>query len=619
MLNPSTRKYVIGVALFALLLIVATACAPAAPTAAPAATSAPVIQTSPPVIQTSPPVVQTVIVQGTPQTVVVTPTAAPVTGKLFFDFGAGDVPTADPALATDTSSSQVVYETTVGLAHLNEATGALEKGLASDWKQSSDGLTWTFTIDKSLGVKWVKYNTQSGKVEVVKDDKGNDRLVTAHDFEYGVKRLLDPRTASDYASVVAAFIKGADKFNGADPKKTADADMTKLRDALGIKATDDWTLQVTTVEPTGFFPEIMALAVTSAEPQWLIEDKGDRWTEAGFFQGYGPFLIKEWVHEDHLTLIANPLWPGIASVPKSKINEVTGYMLDTGPSLANYETGKQDFSQVPLSDIDRVKADPKLSKEFSTSPQQCTYYVGFNSKKPPFDNPKVRLAFSEAIDRQSLVDNVTKGGQLPAQWMSRPGLPGSPDPKTSPDLGVKYDPADAKKLLTDAGFSDPSKLGPITYMYNTNEGHKKIAEAFQQMWQKNLGVTVNVVSQEWKVFLKTRQTDAPQIFREGWCIDYPDADTFHRELFDSKVGQAHPEINWTNPQYDQLVEQAARETDPAKRVQLYSQAENILVKQDAAVAPIYWYTTVWLTKPYVKRTFGVLGYETFEKWEIQPH
>lgn len=601
----SMNRMFIAVMLVVIALIAFTACAPAAPTSAPAATSAPVIQT--------------VIVQGTPQTKIVTPTAAPTTGKLFFDFGAGDVPTADPALATDTSSSQVVYETTVGLTRLDEVTGALQPGLAKDWKQSADGLTWTFNIDQSLGVKWVKYNTQSGKVEVVQDDNGKDRMVTAKDFEYGIKRLLDPRTASDYASVVAAFIKGAKEFNSADTSKTSDADMTKLRDAVGVKATDDWTLQITMNEPTGFFPEIMAIAVTAAEPQWLIADKGDRWTEAGFFQGYGPFVVKEWVHEDHLTMIANPFWPGTASVPKPKLSEVTGYMLDTGPSLANYETGKQDISLVPLSDIDRVKADPKLSKEFSSSPQQCTYYIGFNTKKAPFDNPKVRLAFSEAIDRQSLVNNVTKGGQLPAQWMARPGLPGSPDPKSNADLGVKYDPADAKKLLADAGYSDPSKLGQITYMYNTNEGHQKIAEAFQQMWKQNLGVTVNVVSQEWKVFLKTRQTDAPQIFREGWCIDYPDADTFHRELFDSKVGQAHPEINWSDPQYDQLVEQAARETDVTKRTQLYAQAEDILVKKDAAVAPIYWYTNVWVTKSYVKRTFGALGYEAFEKWEVLPH
>jgi len=551
---------------------------------------------------------------------VVTPTAAPITGQLFTNLGPGDIPTIDPALSTDTSSVQIVEETTVGLTRQNEETTATEPGMAKEWKASADGLKWTFTLNKDLGVTWVKYNPATKKVEQVMGEDNKPRLVTAKDFEYGVKRTLNPKTASDYAYVLNFFIKGAEEFNTADIKKVSDEDLKKLEDAVGVKALDDWTIEFTIKEPAGFFPAVAGLWVAHAQPQWLIKEKGDRWTEAGFFQGYGPYTLKEWVHEDRLTLIANPFWPGTPNIPKPKINEITWYMLDDTPALANYETGKQDTTYgVPLGDIDRLKADPKLSKELHVAPILCTYYYGFNTKKKPFDDPKVRLAFSMAVDRAGLIKNVTKGEQEPAQWFARPGLTAAPTLKDYPDLGVKTDPAKAKALLAEAGYSDVSKLGEITLMYNTSEAHKKIAEAIQQMWKTNLGVEVKVVNQEWKVYLKTLQTDAPQIWRLGWCQDYPDANNFDKEVFRTG-GHETKSTNWSNKKYDDLVDQAARETDLKKRTDLYAQAENILVKEDAVIIPIYWYTNLSMTKPYVKRTHSVLGgLQHYEKWELLPH
>jgi len=550
-------------------------------------------------------------------TQVVTPTPAPITGKLFLNLGPGDVPTIDPALSTDTSSVQIVEETTVGLTRQNEETTATEPGIATEWKQSADGLKWTFKLRND--VTWVKYNTATGKVEQVLDKDKKPRVVTAKDFEYGVKRTLNPKTASDYAYVLNFFIKGGEAFNTADTKKLSEAELKKLEDAVGVKALDDFTIEFTTIEPTGFLPMVAGMWVAHAQPSWLIAEKGDRWTEAGFFQGYGPYTLKEWVHESSITIIANPFWPGTPNIPKPKINEVTWYMLDDTPAMANYETGKQDAAGVPLADIDRVKADPKLSKELKIAPILCTYYYGFNTKKKPMDNPKVRLAFSMAVDRVSLIKNVTKGDQEPAQWFARPGLAGAPTLKDYPDLGVKFDAAKAKALLAEAGYPDGKGLPEITLMYNTHEGHKKIAEAIQQMWKTTLGVEVKLANQEWKVYLKTLQTDSPQIWRLGWCQDYPDANNFDKEVFRTD-GHEYKATNWSNKKFDDLVDQAGRETDLKKRTELYAQAEKILVYDDAAMIPIYWYTRVTLTKPYVKRTFSVLGgLEHIEKWEVAPH
>jgi oligopeptide transport system substrate-binding protein len=190
--------------------------------------------------------------------------------------------------------------------------------------------------------------------------------------------------------------------------------------------------------------------------------------------------------------------------------------------------------------------------------------------------------------------------------------------KDSPKLGIGYDPEGAKKELQ--AYLDEKKITkdqipPITLTANQVEGHVKIAEAIQQMWQDVLGVKVDVQTQEWKVFLKTLQTDSPQIWRLGWNADYPDANNFDREVFRSDSGQNY--TKWKSDEYDKLVDEAARESNTAKRVALYRQAEDILVSKDAALIPIYWYTRLTMTKPYVQRTFSLSsGDERLEKWDM---
>jgi oligopeptide transport system substrate-binding protein len=192
---------------------------------------------------------------------------------------------------------------------------------------------------------------------------------------------------------------------------------------------------------------------------------------------------------------------------------------------------------------------------------------------------------------------------------------------------VKTDIAAAKKLLDEylkEKNTTADKLD-ITLMFNTSAGHQKIAEAIQQMWKDNLGLNVKVQNQEWKVYLETTKgKDTPQIFRNGWCLDYPDANNFDREAIGSN-GSSNPTdasgkpsggLFWKNDKYEELVKQAAIETDPAKRLDLYAQAEQILVWEDAVMIPIYWYTRVQVTKPYVTRTFSVGGHEIYYKWDI---
>lgn len=546
--------------------------------------------------------------------------------------GSGDIPTIDAAISEDVTSHQIVKETTIGLTNLNEETSAIEPGMAEKWDtvNNADG-TQTVTFHMRKNVPWVRWNGDA--VETVKTCDGKaDRMVTAGDFAYGIYRNQLPANASPYAYLFGFILKGAADFN---------AGKTEDFSTVGVKVVDDSTLEMTFLTQAVYNVQIAGLWVARAQPKWLIEGeknadgsecvaaRGERWTEPGFFQSYGPYTVSEWIHDSSITLVKNSFWPASDAIPQPKIDIVNLAILDDPASLGEYEAGNVDFSGVPLADMDRVKTDAVLSKELFTIPDTCSYFYGFNTKAPFVDDVRVRRALSLAIDRQSLIDNVVKGGQLPAQWFSMPGLAGGPTLENHPDLGVKYDVEKAKAELQ--SYLDEKKLTAdqldLTLMFNTSAGHQKIAEAIQQMWKDNLGVNVKVVNQEWKVFLVTTKSKAtPQIWRAGWCQDYPDANNFDRDVFavagannPAENGEPFGGVNWKNPIFEDIVTRAAVETDPAKRVEMYAEAEKIMNWDDAIMIPIYWYTKVGLTKPYVVRTFGLGGAQAFEKWDILPH
>ena len=549
--------------------------------------------------------------------------------------GTGDIPTIDPGLATDTTSNQVIQTIFMGLTTIDEETAEVQDGVAIELTKgdiAEDGsITYTYRI--RTDIPWVRYNPETEAVEPVVDCDGNVRFLTARDFEYAIKRVVDPALASDYAYMVADHVVGATEFLTGAEGATAD-------DIL-VKAIDDATLEITWLAEFAANNMIAGRPTYFAVPSWVIdgdactEASGDLWATVENIQSYGPYTAVEWIHDDSFTVVRNPYWPAdIESVPQPQIEEIVFRFLDSSAALAEYEAGNLTGSNlVPASEIDRIKADPVLSEAYHAGEDMCTYFYGFNTTAPFVDDARVRRALSMAIDRQSLIDNVAKGGQIPAQWWTRPGLAAAPTLEDHPDLGVKFDPEGAKALIeeymADEGIEDPMDI-TVEIVHNSDENHQRIAVAVQQMWKDNLGINALISNQEWAVYLKTiRSLDTPQVYRLGWCQDYMDAANFLNDSV-SSGGSANPTVDgipggkptgglmWYNEEYEKLVDTAQTLTDTAERLDLYAQAEEILVYEDAAMAPLYWYTRVEMSSPELDRTYSILGgKENFYKWSYK--
>ncbi|MDQ1300200.1 MAG: oligopeptide transport system substrate-binding protein [Chloroflexota bacterium] len=616
----STKKWSVALGIVMILSMVLSACATPTPVTVEKIVEKPVEK-----------IVEKIVEKPVEKIVVATPAPAPKAARpnvVRVNTGVGDIPSLDPNVAEDTSSITVIENSFVGLTRLNEVTSELQPGMATKWTISPDGLTFTFTLRND--VPWVRWDGAKKAVAKVqtcpdKDGKTKDRVVTAKDFEYGILRALNPKTASPYAYVLAFVIAGANDYNSGTITDTA---------KVGVKAVNDTTLEMKFLSPAVYNLNIAGLWTAYATPTWLIDGdacttaRAERWIEPGFFQSYGPYTLKEWVHDSTLTIVKNPFWPGSKEIPQAKVNEVTFSMLDESPAMAEFESGNLDAVGVPSGDMDRVKADAKLSKQLVSAPNTCTYYLGYNTKAKYVDNANLRRALSFAVDRQKLIDTVLKGGQEPAQWFGRPGIAAAPTMKDSPTLGVKFDVAKAKEYLAAAlkELNITADKLDVSYMFNTSSGHQKIAEFVQQQWKDNLGLNIKLTNQEWKVYLvTTKSKDTPQIFRMGWCMDYPDENNFINEVVavggsqnPAKDGVPTGGFMWKNDKFEKLVKDAAVEMDAKKRLDLYKQAEQLITVDDPVMIPLYWYTRNTLTQPHIKRTFSVGGHEIFYNWEVTP-
>ena len=496
----------------------------------------------------------------------------------------------DPALAVEAAEAQVDELLFLGLTDIDDETGEAIPELAIHWDVSKDGLTWTFHMRRDA--YWVRYNPETGQVEKL-------RPVTAHDVEYGVKRSLDPATKSESAYILY-IIKNAE---------------------IGVKAIDDYAVQFTLERPAGYFPTIVRYWVARPQPREAIEQHGRKWIEPGKILTNGPYVITAWEHGSSMVMRKNPYYYGAEEVSIQRINWVM--VEDASQALRMYEMDELDAVEVPEEEFEKVRTDSKLSEELHIVPRPCTYYYGFTTIKPPFNDPLVRRAFSAAIDRQGLIKEVLKGPQRPANSFTSPGIFGSVggDPEVAPwALDYELGKRKAREWLAKAGYRGGEGFPQVILMHNTGERQRKIAQAIATMWEKALGIKVKIADQDWKIYIATLRKDSPleevpHIWRLGWCECYPDPDDFLRVVFHSQSAENF--TRWRNKGFDKLVEEAAEEVYPARRRELYKEAEKILCDEEAAIAPIYFYAQAILTKPWVERTYSPLRIEHIEKWRIK--
>jgi oligopeptide transport system substrate-binding protein len=518
---------------------------------------------------------------------------------------ANDPRSIDPQRAIDSRDWMLLTPLLPHLIESDAETNEIMPGMATSWDVSEDGMVYTFHLIQ--GVPWVHYNADTGAVEQVMDENGNVRYVTANDFVYGFLRALDPETGSPAAYILAPYIVGGSEFNAGQGS----------RDSVGVKAVDDYTFQVTAPEKIGFALGIYSIINTSATPEWAIQDSGDAWTEPEGINTYGPFALKEWVHESSMTYVKNPFWPGSEGIRQAGLDEITFRFIDEVVGLREYEAGNIDITLVPGDQIERLQSDSNLSAQLKIVPWVCTQAWGFNTQKPPFDNVHIRRAFNYAVDRESLVNDVLAGGQIPAPFFTPPSIAMSPAATEAVALGIQFDADKASQELElglqDLGLASAAELPPITVEFGTSQELSAVAQALQAMWQQTLGVQVGLSQIDNTVYWSKQEQDAGQIFRAGWCPDYNDTNNYLRDVYRSD--SIYNYGKWTHPDFDKLVDEARVETDAATRLELYTQAEQLLNVEDAGTMTLYYPVQAQLTKPNIQRTYA-FNVEHFWDWDV---
>jgi oligopeptide transport system substrate-binding protein len=551
--------------------------------------------------QNQPSVAETSEVQ--PQEEPAAPPKAIVVGR-----GANDPKSIDPQRAVDARDSELSTQLFPGLVVPNVETNELMPGVAESWEVSEDGTVFTFHLVPEI--PWVRYNPATEQVEVVKDEAGNPRYLTAQDFVYGFRRALDPNTASPAAYILAPYIVGGEDFNAGSGSA----------EDLGVKALDEYTFQVTAPEKLGYTLGIYGIINAKATPQWAIEESGDAWTEPENINTYGPFALKAWEHENSMVMVKNPFWPGSSGIGQAKLDQVTFRFIDAATALSEFEAGSLDATQIPSDQVVRIQADPTLGSQLKIVPGQCTQAWGFNTTKAPFDNVHIRRAFNYAVDRVTLVTDVLAGGQIPAVFFTPPSLAFAPSAMEEyADIGATFhDPEKAKEELAlglqELGLASADQLPSITVEYGTSTELTAVAQALQAMWKETLGVEVTLSQIDVKVYWGKQETDAGQIFRAGWCPDYNDANNFLRDVYRSD--SIYNYGKWSNPQFDALVDQARVETDPATRLSLYVEAEKLLNIEDAGTMTLYYPVVPTVTKSNIVRSYSVTGVDYYWEWDI---
>ena len=489
--------------------------------------------------------------------------------KQIYHHGNGSEPQGiDPHIVTGVPEHHILISLCEGLTIPNpnpKGSDGYIPGTAESWSISDDGKEYIFKLNKNA--KW-----------------SNGDPVTADDFVWSWKRILTASLGSQYPDMLYYLVGAYEYHNG----------QIDNFDEVGVKAIDTHTLKVNLKNPTPFFIGLLSHYSTwpvhkeTVLKHGDIDDRNGEWTRPGNFVCNGPFQLKTWELNNKIVVEKNPHYYDASMV---RLNEIHYY------PVSNVMTEDRMFraGQLHLTSSMPTQKCPIYIEEknpnLKIDPYMGTYFYRINTENETLSDVRVRKALAYSIDRQLLVDKVTQCGQIPAYSFTPPGSNGY-----QPSTEIPYDPVLAKQLLAEAGYSSDNPFPKLEILFNTNEGHRKVALAIQQMWQNELGIEVELVNQDWKVYLSREMVGDFQISRAGWIGDYEDPNTF---LDLMRPNRGNNKTGWENMEFDALVEEANTINDQEKRYELLNKAEKILI-DNMPIIPLYTYVRVYQLSPDVK-------------------
>lgn len=491
--------------------------------------------------------------------------------KIVYNLGA-DPKTIDPQLNSAVDGSTVINNAFEGL--MREADNCkIVEGVAESHEVSDDEMHYTFHLRKDA--KW-----------------SDGKPVVAGDFEYAWKRALNKDTAAEYAYQLY-YIKNGEAFHAGKAKE----------EDVGVKAVDDYTLEVDLESPTKYFLSLTAFPTYFPVRKDVVESAKDRWAlSPDTYISNGPFKMSEWKEKESITFVKNENYWNKDAV---KLETLEMRLIDDEITYLNaFKSGELDIIEAPpQSELPGLLADGTAKSYVNLG----TYFYAINvsdkakevdpAAAEAISNPKVRKALSLALDRQLIVDKVSQGGQKPALSYVPEGIVDSAGKNFVKNyLKPTADIEQAKKLLEEAGYPNGEGMPTLTLTFNTSQGHQNVAQAVQDMWKKNLGINVELKNEEWAVFQDTRNNFQYIIARHGWSADYNDPMTF-LDMWTTGNGQNN--IGYANPKYDEKIKAARAELDDAKRTQILHEAEDMLM-EDMPIIPVYYYNSILCVNQKVK-------------------
>lgn len=476
----------------------------------------------------------------------------------------------DPATSKGLEELRIVMAMWEGLMRLDPKTAQPIPGLSDHYDVSPDGRIYTFHI--RTNARW-----------------STGERITAHDFVYSWRRVLDPLTASEYAGQLF-YVKNAEAYFSR---------RLKNQDELGVKALDDSTLRVELTNPTPFFLGLCAFQTLSVVPRNVVEKHGDNWMRVQPLPVSGPYQLEFWKLNDRVRLRANRQYWDSTNTHCDVVDLLPIRSASTAFNL--YERGGLDIiwdkELIPSELFPILKSRP----DFHTFNFLGTYFLRFNTTRKPLDDSRVRRALTMCIDKKLLVDKILKTGEVTGSHFVPPGTANCRSPE-----GLPYDPESARRLLTEAGYPSGQGMRPIQYLFESVSGggsvHSKIAVELQQMWQKELGIKVELRQMEKQVYLAAQRSLEYDVSRSTWIGDYNDPNTF-LDLF--RANNGNNRTGWKHNPYDNLMDRASVLTDLDERANLLREAESILVREEAPIAPLYYFSGFNYYKP--DQITGIFG------------